>query len=75
MPGDMQAEWTAMVRWILDVPADRILSITRVSIEAPEPARIMKSEPCSMCGDATMASRLREVGGTRMCEPCSESFG
>jgi len=64
----------SMARWILDSPADRLLSVTRVSIDEPEPARIMKSEACAVCGEATMESRLREVGGKRMCVPCSESI-
>ena len=70
---DMQADRGAMAQWILDTPADRILSITRVSIDELEPARIMKSEPCSECGEATMESRLCEVDGKRICVKCSES--
>ena len=74
IPGDLQADRMSMARWILDAPADRILSVTRVSIDEPEPARIMKSESCAVCGEAVMESRLREVGGKRMCVPCSESI-
>ena len=73
IPEDARAERMAMARWILDAPADRFLSITRVSIDEPEPARIMKSEPCSECGEATMESRLREVDGRRTCIPCAET--
>ncbi len=74
IPGEMRADRMTMAQWILDAPADRFLSITRVSIDEPEPARIMKSEPCFVCGEATMESRLRDVDGKRMCVPCSESI-
>ena len=67
------ADRMAMAQWILDTPAETILSITRVSIDEPEPARIMKSEPGAACGEATMETRLREVDGKRMCVPCSDS--
>lgn len=73
IPEEVRADRMAMARWILDAPADRFLSVARVSIHEPEPARIMKSEPCSVCGEAVMESRLREIGGKRMCVPCSES--
>ena len=73
VPGAMRTDRTAMARWILDTPAERFLSITRVSIDEPEPARIMKSETCSVCGEAVMESRLCEVNGQRMCVPCSKT--
>lgn len=73
IPGDMQTDRAAMARWILEAPSNSILSIARVSIDEPKPARIMKPEPCSICGEATMESRLREVGGRKMCIPCSEA--
>lgn len=30
------------------------------------------SEPCSLCGEMTMASKLREICGKKYCIPCTE---
>ncbi len=64
----------ARAKWILTAPAGDMLSVTHVSIPAPEPAQIRESSPCAECGEMVMETRLREVDGRRLCIPCSEGL-
>jgi len=72
MPEGLLQDRRAFVRWLLSAPADRMLSVTRVSIEEPEPARIRDSVPCAFCGEGVMESRVREWDGKPGCIPCYE---
>lgn len=67
---EMRQDRTALIRSILAAPEESILSVTQVSVPEPEPARIRKSVPCSICGEAVMESRTREVEGESLCIPC-----
>lgn len=67
---EMRQDRTAFIRAILAAPAESILSVTQVSVPEPEPARIRKSVPCSICGEAVMETRTREVRGEPVCIPC-----
>jgi formylmethanofuran dehydrogenase subunit E len=72
IPEDLRDDRNALARWILTVPAAKILSVERVSIPEPEPARIMDSIPCAFCGEDVMASRIRQWQGNPTCIPCCE---
>jgi formylmethanofuran dehydrogenase subunit E len=37
---------------------------------APRPARILTSHACEQCGEMTMESRTRRLGGQTLCIPC-----
>ena len=73
VPDNLRDDRTTLTKWILNAPADRILSITQVSVPEPEPAKVRGSVACARCGELVMESRLREFDGTRVCIPCAES--
>jgi formylmethanofuran dehydrogenase subunit E len=60
-------------RRMLVVPLDELFEVQEVSPELPERASIHESIPCDACGEPTMATRVRNVGGRRLCIPCSET--
>jgi formylmethanofuran dehydrogenase subunit E len=70
IPENIREDRDALADWILAAPADSILSISPVSIQEPEPARIMKSIPCAFCGESVMVSRVRKIDGQACCIPC-----
>ena len=72
IPGDMRQDRTALAGWILTAPAENMLTVTTVSINEPEPARIRKSIPCSVCNEAVMETRTRIIAGKPVCIPCHE---
>ncbi len=72
IPKEMHGDRDALVKWILSCSNDSILSVTPVSIPEPEPARIMKSIPCGLCGEGVMESRTRELDDQSVCIPCYE---
>jgi formylmethanofuran dehydrogenase subunit E len=61
--------------FILNAPAGDLLSLTNVTITAPEPARIRKSVICNRCSEQVMETRTREVNGDILCIPCAEGRG
>ncbi|GAB4344804.1 MAG: FmdE family protein [Desulfobulbaceae bacterium] len=66
---------TNFIGFLLSAPPEKILSVTPVTITEPEPARIRKSVPCSVCGEAVMETRVRMRGGKPVCIPCDEAAG
>jgi len=69
-PGDSKEE---RARRLLAVPVDELFDVRETVGSLPEPARIHESIACDACGEPTMATRLREVGGRRLCIPCEVS--
>jgi formylmethanofuran dehydrogenase subunit E len=59
-------------RALLEAPPEQFLKLGSAPGPLPEKARVEPSEPCAECGEGTMASRLVEVGGRRVCVPCAE---
>ncbi len=55
---------------VLDTPADALFSITPVTAGMPDKARIEPSQPCSRCGEPTMASKLETVDDALVCRGC-----
>ena len=72
-PDPARDDRAARTKWILEAPADEMLTVTPVTIDEPEPARIRKSVPCDACGEPVMESRLRTVAGLSLCIPCAEA--
>ncbi len=56
---------------LLGAPTEELFSIEAVPFRLPEEATIHPSVPCEECGEPTMETRLVEVGGRRLCIPCS----
>lgn len=59
-------------KWILSAPAERLLSVAPVIMPEPEPARIVDSTTCSICGENVMISRVQQSSGKPACIPCCE---
>jgi len=74
IPEKLRDDRQAFLSWILEAPQDSILSVSRVHIDEPEPARIMESITCEECGESVMVSRLRKVDGSTVCFPCAEKL-
>jgi formylmethanofuran dehydrogenase subunit E len=50
-----------------------VFTITEVPFDEPHYAPLVRSEPCAICGDMTMATRMINLtGGGRACIPCSQ---
>jgi hypothetical protein len=47
-----------------------MLTIDKVHISEPEPAKILKSVVCSFCGEEVMETRLRQLHDEPACIPC-----
>lgn len=62
-------------RFILAAPSDALLTVTPVTIDEPEPARIRDSVRCSSCGEPVMKTRTRRHEEGEMCLPCSSRQG
>ncbi len=57
---------------ILDKPAEELFSIRFVDVALPPKAVIEPSVVCEECGEPTMASRLTEENGRKVCGECLE---
>ena len=55
---------------ILTQPADELLRVERVSVPMPRKAQIRRSVICERCGESTMETRVRILGGKPYCLPC-----
>ncbi|HUI39473.1 MAG TPA: FmdE family protein [Methanothrix sp.] len=63
-----------LIQKILTAPDDEILSVTEVSIPAPEKARVYPSLKCQQCGEAFMEILGRTAGGKVVCQECYEKM-
>ena len=70
IPADVREDREAFARSILSESADRILSVTPVSVAEPEPAKIRDSVECAICGESVMESRIRRLDDKPACIPC-----
>jgi formylmethanofuran dehydrogenase subunit E len=57
-------------RDVLGMSDDELFVVRTVQNKLPSKARIEPSEPCSRCGEPTMASKLESVGGVSICRGC-----
>jgi len=65
VPEDAREDRERFINWLLSAPQDDLVSLTEMQIEEPEPARIVKSVPCALCGESVMETRTREIEGRR----------
>jgi formylmethanofuran dehydrogenase subunit E len=50
-----------------------VFTITEVPFDEPHYAPLVRSEPCVICGDMTMATKMVKLtGGRQACIPCSQ---
>jgi formylmethanofuran dehydrogenase subunit E len=75
VPPEVRDNRGGFAEFILKAPATDLLSMTSVTIDAPEPARIRNSVTCAGCSEQVMDTRIREVNGQKLCIPCAEGLG
>lgn len=71
---NLEAMREKLIQKILRAPDDEILSVTEVSIPAPEKARVYPSLKCQQCGEAFMEIMGRTAGGKVVCQECYEKM-
>lgn len=57
---------------ILAKPLEELFSIEEQTVSFPPKARMEPSEPCACCGEPTMSSKLKAIGGKKVCRGCQE---
>ena len=57
---------------VLHAPAEKILKIEKITMEAPKKARIFASVTCECCGESVADAKTRKVDGKCVCIPCAE---
>jgi formylmethanofuran dehydrogenase subunit E len=57
-------------RDMLEMPAERLFTLSPVAMAPPPKARIDPSLPCARCGEPTMASKLATIDGRQVCRGC-----
>lgn len=55
---------------ILDLRPEELFNISEVNLPIPEKAKIEPSINCSRCGEPTMATKLEEKEGEKICRGC-----
>jgi formylmethanofuran dehydrogenase subunit E len=54
-------------------PFQGVFATTEVPFDEPHYAPLERSEPCAICGDMTMVTKMVKLtGGQRACIPCSQ---
>jgi len=54
-------------------PFEGVFTTTEVPFDEPRYAPLERSEPCAICGDMTMATKMVKLtDGRRACTPCSQ---
>lgn len=71
MPENLGDNMKTRLEQLLKAPESDIMTITRVKIDEPEPARIHTSVVCEKCGERVMETRVRVKEGKKLCIPCS----
>jgi len=59
-------------RKVLESSPEELFNIEEVKIDLPPKARIVPSEVCAECGEATMQTKMVEHDGKRLCRACAE---
>jgi len=57
---------------ILHAPAEKILKIEKITMEAPKKARIFASVTCEECGESVADAKTRKIDGKVLCIPCAK---
>jgi formylmethanofuran dehydrogenase subunit E len=72
VPEEMREDKKAYAEFILNAGTAEIISLSNVTVDAPEPARVRASVICAGCSELVMETRIRELNGRRLCIPCAE---
>lgn len=60
-------------RAILDLPLETLFEVQTVEPRIPAKARVRESIQCESCGEMVMETRVRLMGGRKLCIPCFEA--
>ena len=71
--GEADVARARRIEHLLAAVEEEILAVEHVTESLPERATIHESAPCEVCGQPTMVTRLRDVGGRRLCIPCAKA--
>ena len=63
-------EMASLSHQVLALPERDLFSVSPMAVPPPPGARIFASAACDRCGEWTMETRLKVVGGKRLCPPC-----
>lgn len=63
---------SSKIESIMGAGNDELFSVSREQAELPHTARIHSSLNCEECGEKTMETRVRLLGGKTLCLPCFE---
>lgn len=55
---------------LLQIELEDLFDVTPTQSGPPRPARVLESLVCANCGESTMESRTRRLGGDTLCIPC-----
>jgi formylmethanofuran dehydrogenase subunit E len=58
---------------ILDLPLNTLFEVQTVEPRIPAKARVRESIQCEACGEMVMETRIRLLGGRKLCIPCFET--
>jgi len=56
---------------LLHAPADKLMKIETITMDAPRKARIFKSVTCEKCGEPVADAKTQMVKGKVLCIPCA----
>ncbi len=59
-------------RGILNADSSTLFAVRDVTVALPPKAQIQPSEFCGLCGEPTMATKMVEVGGKKLCQSCAK---
>ncbi|MEJ5301668.1 MAG: FmdE family protein [Thermodesulforhabdaceae bacterium] len=59
-------------RKVLESDPEEFFKIEEIKIDLPPKARIVPSEMCDECGEATMQTKMVERDGKKLCRACAE---
>jgi len=57
---------------VLHAPAEKIMKIDKITMDAPKKARIFTSVTCEECGESVADAKTRKIDGRCLCIPCAE---
>ena len=63
----------AAARRVLEMAPEDLYDVAFVDAVLPPKARIHASVRCESCGEGTMETRIRRVGGRELCPPCFDA--
>ncbi len=62
------------IQKLLELEPESVFNIREIEFNPPMMAQIEESEPCEICGELAMDSRMMNYQGKFMCIPCYKEF-